>query len=239
MANSTLIVLFVGLIGLSVLAGALATWLVLRFLPGKRSVTKEFAPPFVEEEEPSQSTVVDPAQDRPIPIQEAAPILSVQRDRGGELGVYVRGERYGRLEEIADAHTGRDALEATKAVLQFADRWLASAHRPVKQAIPKESTLTAEKFLEDLERDTRFVTGIASASITADRVLLAEQIDRFVQKRLRRLPELADLHVKLGSSANAALFIRVGSDTYDSIDAIPNGEVREIIREAIRDWEGE
>jgi len=239
------IIVILAVIGLSALAGALVTWFVLRVIQRKSGGNTEagaiLSPQETEEsleQEDSPPVAVPPVSVEvpPVHFEEPAPVLSVQDDAGDSLQVYVQGIPYSRLKDIADAEVGYSAVEAIRAILAFAEGWLPATVRPAVTAVEQPAP-TKERFVEDLANHNRFVSKPASPVPSGGQHTLADQIDELVQERLETCPDLANLHVKIGSLSNGALFIRVGSQVFDSVDSVSHVEVRGIIQEAIRDWE--
>jgi len=227
------VAVILAVIGLSALAGALTTWFVLRFLSIRRSDIEE-SPRFPTEEEGQQP---EPTAVLPVQPKQPVPILQVLRDENDSLQVYVHGQRYEHMQDISHAQTSRDAVEAVKTVLEFAEARLPATRRSAEPYVAKESRLTEDKLFDNLGHYNRFVPDYSSSPATANQFTLAEQINALVQKRLKERPDLANLHIKLGSSTNGALFIRVGGQVFDSVHAISHAEVRTLIQNAIREWE--
>lgn len=67
---------------------------------------------------------------------------------------------------------------------------------------------------------------------------LADEIDQMVQHRLRERPDLADRHIRLASGLDGGLRIYVDGEIFEAVSDIADFKVREIIRDAIREWEG-
>lgn len=239
------IVVILAVIGLSALAGALVTWLVLRVVQWKTGGQKEILsiPSQQEiEEAPEQegSPVVSVSrasmEHPPVYFEQPVSVLSVQNSVDDDLQIWVQGKQYSHLKDIADDEIGYGAIEALKAILAFTEGWLPATARPAG-ATAGESAPTKDKSVEDLEHYNRLISKQAGPFPTDSQRTLAEQINALVQDRLEIRSDLASLHVKIDSSSSGALFIRVGSQVFDSVDAISHVEVRGIIQEAIQDWE--
>lgn len=100
---------------------------------------------------------------------------------------------------------------------------------------PPESTLPPlparpQRVLE------RPVTGIPGRML--DPLNLTDNIDQMVQQKLRERPDLAGRRVRLANSLNGGLRIYVDDDIFEAVGDITDFKVREIIRDAIREWEG-
>jgi hypothetical protein len=82
----------------------------------------------------------------------------------------------------------------------------------------------------------RPVTGMPGR--TLDPLNLTDNIDRIVQQKLRERPDLAGRRVRLATGRDGELRIYVDSDVFEAVSDITDLTVREIIRDAIREWEG-
>lgn len=82
----------------------------------------------------------------------------------------------------------------------------------------------------------RPVTGIPGR--TLDPLNLTDEIDRMVQQKLKNRPDLAGRRVRLANGLDGGLRIYVDDDVFEAVGDITDFKVREIIRDAIREWEG-
>ena len=164
-------------------------------------------------------------------------LLRVSRTQKGKLVVVVQGRRYRHLREIADPQVGRETIEALKAVLAFAEGWLPTSPQAPSQPASSKSTVDEEAFLEQLSRSDLFSAGVSPASSQVEPLIPVEAINDLVQERLRKRPDLAGWHVFLTAEVGGDLRIYVGPQSFESVDDIPEPEVRALIRDAIREWE--
>ncbi len=65
---------------------------------------------------------------------------------------------------------------------------------------------------------------------------LAAQIDEVLQEMLAST-HLAGRGIRLMESPTQGVIVAVGLEKYEGIDAVPDEEIRELIREAVREWE--
>ena len=63
-----------------------------------------------------------------------------------------------------------------------------------------------------------------------------EQIEDIVHARLSEDVTLSGVKVDFGTAPTGELEIRVDGETYTDVGDIPNGRVREIIRQAVESW---
>ncbi|MGE5223969.1 MAG: hypothetical protein ACM3PY_16135 [Omnitrophica WOR_2 bacterium] len=64
---------------------------------------------------------------------------------------------------------------------------------------------------------------------------LAAQIDEILQVKLRNTP-MVSRGIRLTESPDKGVEVRVGMEKYDSVDAVPYEDVRQVIREAVDEW---
>jgi len=177
-------------------------------------------------------------------------LLRVSRVKKGNLVVFVQGRRYRHLREITDLQVGHETIEALKAVLAFAEGWLPSVQQQRStQPSPTKPTVDQEVFLQQLrqsppppqrKRPGLFVRSQAKAPRTIlEPPQFVEEIDDLVQQRLRERPDLAKRRIGLTTGKGGGICIHVDLQTFDSIDDVPDSEVRGLIQDAILEWEGE
>lgn len=206
----------------SAFAGALLTWILTSIGGGEKT------------DEPLTLAEQPPA----APDEEA--LLRVSRIEGG-LAIFVRGQRYRRLLDIADPQTGREAAEAIKVVLTFAEGWLPALQgqkppRPTPQEPSRrESAEDEAAFLEQLRRSTSVPSSARPSG--AQSLMLVEEIDALLQERLQRRPDLAERRIRIANDIDGSILIYVGQQRYRSSDDIRDAEVRGFIQETIREWE--
>jgi len=61
----------------------------------------------------------------------------------------------------------------------------------------------------------------------------AETIEALAQARIEKHPDLAGLRLDFGTASSGELEIWVGSERYESVDAIPDDRIRQAISEAV------
>jgi len=181
-------------------------------------------------------------------------LLRVSRLKRGELAIFVQGQRYYHLRGVKDPQVGREAVEAIQAVLSFAEGWLPAlrkaASQPPSSSPSKKSVVDEGAFLEQLSQSDLFpqeekppgmlkkLVQRASPSAPAPLPTPAEAIDKLVQERLQNRPELAGQHIRLATEASGDLRIYVGHQTFQAVSDISDAQVRTLIQDAIREWEG-
>ena len=239
------IVLILAVVGLSALAGALVTWFVQRVVQRKTGGDEKSvdipSPQEIEEAlEQEESPVVPVApisvEHSPICVERPVSVLSVRKSVDDNLEVYVQGKQCSHLKDIADAEIGYSVIEALKAIFAFTEGWFPATARP-GDATAIEPAPAEQKFVGGLEHHNGFASRRTTPSPTDGQHTLAERINVLVQERLETRSDLASLHIQIGSSSSGALFIRVGSHVFDSVDSISHVEARGIIQEVIQDWE--
>jgi hypothetical protein len=64
---------------------------------------------------------------------------------------------------------------------------------------------------------------------------LAEQVDEILQEKLLASP-LREKKIRLVDLPGGGLVVMVGLEKYDGIDAVPDEQVRAVLREAVDEW---
>jgi hypothetical protein len=216
-----------------IIAGGLLIWVAGYIKSGGQGDSKRRQQP------PTASALAEPGTPAPAGEQE---LLRVSRTKKGGLAVFVQGQRYRHLREIKDVQVGRETIEALKTVLTFAEGWLPTP--TPSQPAPRESTVDEEAFLERLRRSDLFSLsprrGGAGGGVKPrpGPLIPVEKINDLVQERLRERPELAGRHVRLTVGPGESLRIYVGQQTFDAVGHIPDLQIRALIQDAIREWEG-
>jgi hypothetical protein len=107
------------------------------------------------------------------------------------------------------------------------------AQAPVKTPLPAEtlrkpSTNPIELFARALQSDVpKVVSGPKS---------IAGQVDEILQEKLAE-STLANRAIRLMELPGKGMVVMVGLDQYDGVDAVPDEEVRTMIRSAVMEWE--
>jgi hypothetical protein len=65
---------------------------------------------------------------------------------------------------------------------------------------------------------------------------MVEQINAILEKRLLERPELSR-GIRLAEGPGGAIKVYVGIDSYNGIDDVPGADIRQLIREAVAEWE--
>lgn len=184
------------------------------------------------------------------------PLLSVSQE-GDELAVFVRGHRYYHLRGITDPQSGRDAVQAVKAVLAFVEGWLPALQRsqpqsplhPQPKSQPKpqpqprptsqRSSAEARSFLEQLRESDLFPSKPTPSPSPAPMqpLTVVGEIDDLVQEKLKARPDLEQKRVRLTTDIHGDLLIYVGKQRFHSADDITDTEIRNLIQDAIHEWE--
>jgi len=65
---------------------------------------------------------------------------------------------------------------------------------------------------------------------------IAAQIDDILQEKLKDSP-LAGRAIRLMELPNRGMVVMVGLNQYDGVEAVPDEEIRNLIRSAVAEWE--
>ena len=211
------------------IAGGLVIWIVGYISGGGKESSKRRRQP------PTDVALTGPETLAPAGEQE---LLRVSRTEKGELAIFVQGQRYHHLQEIKDPQVGQEAVKALKAALAFAEGWLPSQRQGPPQPLSRNSTVDEEAFLEQLRRSDLFSSGRPAGSFLPQPLIPVEKINDLVQERLQERPDLDGRNIRLTTTVDGSLCIYVGRQTFEAVSDIPDPEVRALIQDAIREWEG-
>lgn len=128
------------------------------------------------------------------------------------------GERSPALEADLVASTADQDLEASGAAELPKDKQTAAQPAGLNPA-----SLLARALQTEVHKPTRVLS-------------IVEQIDEVLQEQLEDSP-LASRGIRLQESPSHSLVVQVGLKRYESIDDVPDLEVRNLIRAAVAEWE--
>ncbi len=155
-----------------------------------------------------------PAAAEPLSAHERAiPVATLLRD---ELtgGLIIRvGDREYRTAADLLASNDRQRIEYTAGDL---NRWLGIDRSPSPRPAPGETP--------------------AKRAAPRRPASMVEQINAILEKRLLERPELTR-GIRLAEGPGGAIKVYVGIDSYNGIDDVPGAEIRQLIREAVAEWE--
>ena len=219
-------------------AGGLLAWVIGHIGGREKGSAKE------QERPPSAMPAAKPEALAPADEKE---LLRVSRTKKGGLVVFVQGRRYRHLSRITDPKVGRETIEALKAVLAFAEGWLPPTQRQAAPPTPSEPDIDQATFLRQLRQPPsppqEKPTGLRGLwPKQAPRTMLepltfVNEIDDIVQQRLQEQPDLAGHRIRL-TADEVGLSIQIGQQTFDAVGDIPDPQIKALIQDAIREWEG-
>ena len=155
-------------------------------------------------------------------------VLTVFERMSGALKIRLDGEMIEYKSDITSEQ--RERLLALVVSLR---PWLEGA-KAVKPASPppaevKISAPPKPAPKVDLELDSK------TADSSFNQLSMIEQIDYILQKKLER-HMLSKRGIALGTALDGSILVKVGLDKYDAVEAVPEQEIQDIIREAIAAW---
>jgi len=213
-----LLILAIGII--SALGGGLLVW-IAGYVSGGGKDRRQ------HRRSPAAATPGEPGAPSPAGEQE---LLCVSRTKKGDLAVFVQDQRYRRLSEIKDPQVRSETIAALKAVLTFAEGWLPTTAPKPPQPVPTTPVVEQAAFLAKLRQQ--------APSHKPESRTFVDEINSLVQQRLEERPDLAEHRICLTTSEGGSLRIHVGRQTFDAVGDVPDLEVRALIQDAIREWDG-
>lgn len=112
----------------------------------------------------------------------------------------------------------------------------AATPSPIAGSAPPTVTSEPERFSRPLRSEEAEKPAAALAQKPVPRLSIVEQIDEVLQEMLGA-SELAGRAIRLAEDPASGVVVRVGAEQYGDIDAVPDPEVRAIIRKAVAEWE--
>jgi hypothetical protein len=213
--NLTVMMVFAG--G-GILLGALLTFLIMQAVYSKR-----------ETQEPVQSP---PMESPPEPVEpeinpdEKIKVMSFWRTAvSGELQANMDDQWL--AQGAAMNHGQRARFERA---LQEASGWL-GLH--LVKDIPAQATPAAMPTAVPLQKQ-EVVQVILDAP--KRRLSIVEQVDEILQDLLEK-KQMKDRNIRLTEMPNKGVIVWVGKEYFVGIDAVPDDEVKQLIRTAVKRWE--
>ncbi len=187
-------------------------------------------------------------------IEPAAPFLTLTRGLDG-WEIAVSGQRYGSLEDVADAETRDEVVDAIRALARFASNYVQRQRSvgpsPTADAAdesgprdPAPTTTDSSVSLQQLPARPpnaaavdSYPRRIPTTPALIPSINLAQEIGDIVEEMLAETPSLQGHAVTLTSGRGGGIVFAVDGKLYREIDEIPHPEIRELIRQATREWE--
>lgn len=186
---------------------------------------------------------------RPVaPLANLVRIATLWSDRGRK-NLYL--DMDGRLIRSASDLSAEMRLRLLP-LLEILNSWLGALPKPaVGAAAPDQSRADHEMALVDLEnhpasevkRPSMSPVNVLARAIQSDVVVpeppaksIVMQVDEILQEKLKDTP-MEKRGVRLMELPNKGMVVMVGLDRYESVDEVPDEEVRGLIRSAVAEWE--
>jgi hypothetical protein len=159
-----------------------------------------------------------------------AEVLRVVRASDGQLHILINGNTYQSMAEVSHDPSIQDHfINTLRSLSEFAQDagGVSTAPAPVMPVVPPAATVAAP------------VTTAAGKNevVEANDDSVAAQIERFLQDRLARTPDMMGRSIHIYSTASGGVQIKVDSTLYESVGDVVEPDARAIIEAAIRDWE--
>lgn len=204
---------------------------------------------------PPVTAAAPPGADTVLASGDAVEVFRVLRDLAdGALIVEIGGRQYRRLVDITDAQVGRRFVANARALGHFA----MLLKGPPPPAPPPEAPAAAR--MEDpplpmpplsppapsrpvqstpmrpLQASRRQGGAQAGDEPPAEMINVAEQIESFMQFKLATHPQLAGRSIHVRPSFKGGVRIVVDDTSFDSVDEVPDPDVRAFIQSTIQEW---
>lgn len=213
--------LILAIVIISALGGGLLVWITGYVSGGSKDDRRQ------HRRSPAAATPGEPEASAPAGEQE---LLCVSRTEKGDMVVFVQGQRYRRLSEVKDPQVRSETIAALKAVLTFAEGWLPTTTPKPPQPVPATPVVEQAAFLTELHQQ--------APSHEPEPRTFVDEINDLVQQRLQERPALAEYRIRLTTGKDGGLCIHVGQQTFEAVGDVSDLEVRALIQDAIREWDG-
>lgn len=180
-----------------------------------------------------------------VPDGDTVEVFRVLRDLAdGSLIVEIEGQRYSRLTDITDGQVGRRFVANARALAHFAMLLKGPPPPAPPPQAPAPPPPASEKSMAAMPpappRVGRTATQMAKEAQSdeqpATQINLADQIEELLQYRLTMHPTLALRSIHVRPSFGGGVRIVVDNTSYDSVDKVPEEEIRGFIQATISEW---
>ncbi len=149
---------------------------------------------------------------------------------GGSLAVQIGEQSWTDVTQLPD--TQRAVLEGLLAEFR---RWLKPLESPAPAAVSAEPAPAAASSIFVTPPPQPIQPPAYKPPFIEAKTIVA-QIDEILQDMLANGP-MAERKIRLLEMPNQGVVVRVGLDQYPGIEAVPDPEVRNLIRQAVSTWE--
>ncbi|GAP07210.1 MAG TPA: hypothetical protein DEQ80_01730 [Anaerolinea thermolimosa] len=180
---------------------------------------------------------------RAIPVEKPAEAPSSllrlsQKPESNDLLIEVRGKTFSRVEDL----TLEDRAEVESALRRTAQwmGWTYSLRETVTGAVP---VVPKEPPAEPV-RPPSVVAGMTNALADVLQPTakvetpksIVEQIDAIFQSMLVGTP-YENQKIYIAEDTRHGVIVRIGNDLYEGVGAVPEGEIKALLRSAVSEWE--
>ena len=218
--SNLIVFFFFGMAGLLLLG--LIIFLVFYFSKSdKKKVAADRTRPLVEVTEPDAE--IEREQQTPGKSEASRLVTFGRMNQDDRFAVRFEGEWISQPSQLSLIQRDRLAKNIREAV-----EWLGSESAQTKEEASSRPSfsdslvppLVPEKVVEKHKRQLSIV----------------EQVDDILQEILASSP-LAEKNIRLTETPNKGVIVWVGNEYYEGINAVPDDEVKRIIRQAVKKWE--
>jgi hypothetical protein len=232
------------------IAGFIALALVFYFIRSRRK--KKNAAEITAMPSGSANKTPGPAAAIPQPLPAAAinrtsadgEILKIMRGSDNSLLLQMEGKTYRTIGEIVDPQMGQRLLLIFGELLTFSRGMIATAdglrHLDVGgkagglSAMPPAPPLSGQA-----PRKGKEIKSASPQETSAQTLDLINEIDEFVQRRLKASPYADKVSLQLRAGPQSELLIDLNGHYYHSPAEVTDENIRALIQAAVKDWEVE
>jgi hypothetical protein len=189
---------------------------------------------------------------RPSSAPSDGALLRLYRDEHGLWAVEVRGRPYGDLTEVEDRALRDEVLEGIRYLAVFGKRYATQQREQAKGEKPSPAVATQGETAArtGLKPKLELVYGDRQAKqarrpamrpsrppALLPQIDLAKEIGDILEEMQAAHPTLRERTIRLQNAPEGGVLFVVDGLLYEAVEAIPDGEVRALIRAATRAWE--
>lgn len=168
-------------------------------------------------------------------------LLAVHMDERGLWEVLVRGVPYRKLDDVPDAATQREVVDAVKILAAFSRDFVRKQRRASPTPTAEKTTDRPERLrmpeaAPDRARSPRLKRP-AGPPAFMPQIDLAKEIGEILEDLQSRQPTLADRSILLRNAPDGGVHFVIDGIAYTSVKDIPDPEIQALIRQATAEWE--
>jgi hypothetical protein len=163
-------------------------------------------------------------------------IITVRLNDRGIWEVLIYGKRYDSLGQVPDEALREQVVNGVRILAAFSRDYIQRKRRAVSPDDEEPSGKIPPFVSTEKEPQPQLRQG-ASAPSLMPQIDLAKEIGEILAVMQAREPDLAARSIRVQNAPGGGVFVAVDGVTYESVDDIPDADVRQLLRRATQEWE--